>query len=92
MAHLGFCTSLNLLLVVGTLMGQILASPLPLSADNVMLYEPNSSSGISSGSSLFNCEQLDSEFAPLNKRIFKFKFRSDELLLGLSFLYWVSLN
>lgn len=90
MAHLGFYTSLNLLLLVGTLMGQILASPLPLSADNVMLYESNSSSGISSDSPLFNWEHLDSEFTPLNKRIFN--FHSDDIFLGMSYLYWVSLK
>lgn len=92
-----FFTSFNLLLVLGTLVGQIFASPLPLSADTAMLqYKRNSSSDISSSnfeSSLFNWEHSDFEVAPLNGRgltnLFS-KSKSDKLLLGIGFVDLVS--
>lgn len=93
MAHpISLSTSFNLLLVLGTLVGQIFASPLPYSADTAMLqYKRNSSSEISSSnfdSSLINRKRSDSEVAPLNERgIF-----SKDQFLGLGFIDWVAVS
>lgn len=86
----GLFTSFSLLLVLlGTLVGQIFASPLPLSADTAMLHEHNSSNEISSSNfnfSLLNWEHSDSEVAPLNER----GLFGDELFVGVGVVKRVS--